>query len=1145
MTKKLFFSLAGAALLASCSDDLQLVEQGQISSVDGINGKLVKAGFLTGARDNDETRAVTPTGKFVWMSDSINYADGKVIGDNYPKIGLCWTGVDPITGNDTKSYGAIDEPEVNVFTNYLYEQKGWMQMNQSKLDWDECSGDVFNAAFYVGSGKDPVANYTGTYATNSSYNGVKSTRGNKYYYGNAVGQFGTPGKDLNLGVGVFSTENSSVFQGQYIVYFPYNGSFKKGPIIANSKDHFTVDVNDDVYATYSSNAFQLGLIDDYSGIESGEGKEAPFTSMNYSAVAKIHLYHSNIGTKKVKSVILYSAKNGITYEAGVNAKSVVEAIKAEDLKNVAQVDGTKKHTHAIYADLIDKSATPANEYATVSNTKSLDVALPVLPQENISDLEVIVVFDDYKTKIYNFANTKFDANVAKTFNIDLDVTSSANYIAYDEPSLVAVLEQIKNTGGSVRLLRPIDLEKGNSDLYAVNNNPDPSDPDSHADAATINYGASITINADAECQNPDKCESAYITVKSETTRTIESTNASATFTINVPVIVEGLGCCANTPAVLNLGGTDDSKLDKIKLTKTLTNYGTTNVGNTTGVSDVVLSEVKNLRDTKYVTEQISKNGKKYTKGSFDRFDHPAGAAQLNFLAPAIPTGSVPQYTKTDNIENEGSILFSAAGEFTTGNWEGNRANWTTVSSIKNTGFLIKDKSIATDELNLAGGDIVVDKYAYVIVEGTIANENKWSYIHTIGSGYSTSTDGRLDVNTSNGSVNKGTINNYGVINLLGGNLNNEEGLLIDRLNGQVGGNKVNNGTAYGANATNDTDNHANGGYNTLYFRGVEKDGFQYKTDLFPGIYCTEVGTLARLSKVLTDVVQKGSCVVIDIVKNNGGAGYDLKNFTEAQINTLASKDVRFSVATKLMCSNQNSGKYCNYTRANNDLCIGHCIDVQENVTLDKADYYRVVNNALVRKNKTLDMTTNVAQLKIGYNLYVYDYATVKSVALAGTTVSTTGDINVGNDMNVKANGKVYASTSTDIHVGHDVNNAGDVDADKKLIVGHDVNNSGTVEVLKQFTIGNDYIGAAGSNLDSDGDNNVVTNDFKLSGDAQFAANTSTDIKNTFYSLNANSVFTREQLGTDTNSRSTVNCKHLDHNLQGHAVGGWPTEYVEF
>lgn len=1199
MNKKLFLFVAATAALASCSDDLQF-EANREAATDGLKGKLVPAGLLGGVRaTNDATRAYSPKGSFVWMAEHVGDGTltvgdlfgvdpldpeydatvttaGKVYGD-YPQVGLCWTGVDP-------GYSELTAAGENVFTNYLYEQKGWIKKGDLALELDECNGTVYNGAFYIGSGLTPAADFNGKavgtasvvtyYSSVTDYNtdkgtsltasefaalpawmkvktGKQSTRWNSYYYTDASrkveGRFTqgtTPNVPLNLGNGIFTTENSSVFQGEYIVYFPYNPTFKKGPIVANVGDHYSVNVADDVYATISANAFQLGLLPHYEGIKAKDNQQAEFTTENYSSVALVELFQTAAAVKKVKSVVLYSAKQGIVYQAGVKANSVVNAVKSEDITKVEQVDGTQKHVHAVFADLSDSDK--GTDYVEVkqstnySQNSAVQVALPVLPQ-TVAELQLIVVYDDFTTASKTLGNVEFKAGGFTELPVDLKSVAAGNYIAYNEPSLVAVLEKIKTTGGTVELLRPIDLEKENISKYVVNDG---------VDAATINYGANITLNASAACENAVKCESAYITVKSNTKRTIESTLASATFTVNVPVIVEGYGCCAPHAGVLNLGGTNASAVDKIKFTKTLTNYGTTNVGNTTGRSEVVLVDVKNIRDTEYVKSQISKNGKTYTKGSFDRKDILAltvpvvpEAAKLNFLAPAAPAGQLQQKTVAGNITNEGSVVFSAAGTFADGNSDGNRANFVTVESITNKGFLTVGKSKAVTETDLAGGDVVVKAFALVHVNKNIVNNEKYAYIHTEvetpGTAHSATTDGRLDIyNAGSTSSNSGTIENHGVINLLGAThlQNQEKGLFIDRVNGQVGGLYVENGTALNAAAT-DAD------YNEIYYRGIEAAAGKYSTDVKPGIYCTEVNTPARLAKVLKDPVQQKSCVVIDIIDNPSvgnpetydfAVNTELKALSAANLNVLKDKDVRFSNPTVI----KNSHKSTSPAKYDKTTEIGHCIDVKANVTLDEGNAYNVYNNVLVREGAVLDMTANAAQLNVGdaantvkgKNVYVFGNGKVLTVPAVGPFVSTPR-LYVGHDLVVKA-----AAGIVDLGDG-----AKTTTNNRDLYVENDVKNTGKVYSDKYFYIGNDYVGAAGSNLDSDGNDNIVKHNFELSGDAQFAPNTTTTIEDTFNSNAKASVFTREELGGDPDSRSTVNCYTLGK-TEGHAVGGWPTQY---
>lgn len=1108
MNKKFFLFVAAAAALVSCSDEMKFEQTESFAKVDGINGKLVQAGYLSASAVDEATRGFSAEGKFVWMAQSV---DGAGVPAAYPEIGLCWTGVNPAE----PEYGAADAAQENVFTNYLYQQVGWLEKGQVELDVDYCTNNVKQGAFYQGYPATPNATFAGSYApgirdVQYTQPSGTSTRWNKYFYGAQLGKYNDGGvHDLNLGAGVFSTENSSVFEGQYIAYFPYNPDFKKGPIIAKEPTSFSIDAADDVYKQMDLYGYQLGVIDQYAGVKGGSSKAAPFNSYNYSSFCVVNLFSDAATTPEFRSVVLYSAKEGgIIYENGLDAKKIVAAQGKLSAPADVAGDKYKKHIHAIYANLTDAAA--GNDYIKVTGSSkhysastAVKVVLPVLPQ-TVEDLQVILVDKDYKAWTWkNGAKETVTFKPGQTTSLDVNVKGSMlaanDYLAYDEPSLAAVISKLytSNIGGTIKMLRPIDLVSANDALYPV--------------AQTMAFKGNVTIKADdATNCTLNGCVPAQLVVKSNTTRTIESYAADKTFKVEVPVIVEGVGCCATVPATLNLGGTEATANDIITFTKKLYNYGTTNVGNVTSLSTVTLADVDNTWDTEWV-KKLDGSDK---KGSYAR-KMTTGCAEMHFNA----VGGDNQKTVVGNVLNDGKIDFTAAAALTVGDYEGNRANKITIKSIVNNGW--KESGLsgnATSAAQIVGGSIEVNKYALVTVTDDILNSNEWAYVvtnvETVGSAHSATTDGRLDVyQTAKAAVNKGSIENYGVVNWLTKNMDNSNGLFIDRLNGQVGGKFVNNGADLTAAATD-----AN--YKTYYLRGVHVDANKYSTDIKNGIYVAEVGTEQRLALVMKDQVQSKSVVVIDIID---GSTYDLNAavFTGAPANlkNLDAFDVRISKNACTIKNNTTSaGKYVGENH------IGHCVFAQENLTLDQVNKFNVVNNVLVSNNKTLDATANAGLLNVGNNVYVYGAnGKVSFVAAVPANFAAVPGLTVGNDL-------VNKGTTT-------------LNAERVLDVKHDVLNSKNIVSDKQFLIGHNYEGYAGSDLDSNGTLNVVENNFNLSGNAEFKENTTTNIKNTFNSQNTNSVFTREELAGLPLSRATVNCKVLGQTA-GHAVGGWPTEYGE-
>jgi len=1091
MTKKIFtYSLAVAAMLASCNDDFQTYEAGNAT---GTKGKMVEAGIIgTGLENGDETRAFSPNGQFVWMPELLDTI-GKLTPERLnQRVGLCWTGVN----TKNSEYGATASAGVNVFTNYEYEHIGWLQTGQTEVLLDECNGEILNGAYI--QGEEPTASSLKAEFLSdwSLTNGnAYKARYNKYYYGEKVGKTETTGKELNLGAGFFKTENATVFEGQYVVYFPYTDKFTKGAIIANSPSYFDnvqtgknlATTEADALATASKYAFQMGYITHYEG----GTRSSRFLTKNYSAFARLYLYDSDGGDgddmkENIKTVILYSPTQGIIYETGVSAASVIN--NQGDMTKVEKV-GTPVTTNALYAHLTDAVAgTPDTDGAYMewnTTSKTHLVTLPVLPQ-TVSDLKVILINNQDKSLEFSLSDVEKEwiAGTAISINLDMDSKSFTNtYYAVDEPTFASALNKINQSAtdnsGTIKILRNIDMIDANNDLYQTNTG---------AVASKV-IGIYKNISIVADDSNKDACITLKGSKTAQTQRIIEQYVAyepiKAQLTVNVPVIVEGYGCCDNYSARLNIGGVNTSYEDVITFNKKVTNYGQTFVGGDQGQTSIVFNDdVENIWDTEYVTNVISKyTNKAYTQGTKERaVNNPSFLTYAAKMVIASNEDVNEEIKFNATLKNEGSVNVDSKKALATKDGEGTRSLKVYINKIENTGVLAAGKTKAIAETDVIGGDINVSKNAMVVVATNVDNKNIWSYINIEGQGLSDLNDGRIDIKGT--SINKGTIDNNGVVNLMD-ELNNAEGLFVDNLTGQLGGVPVNNGSKPAS-------------YSHRYYKGIEivDKKYDYMSDLKAGIYVAKTATTDRLAFILKDAVVSQSANVIEITGQN--ATY---NFSEAKYagKDLRAYDVRINSATEIVFKADKTNSEGKYTETKS---VGHCMDVYSDINLCKSNIFVVENNVFVRANSTFKVDGNIAKVQIVNDLEVFETA------------------NVLTNLNTAAT----ASAANVLQVDNDIKNAGTITSNRNFKVGHNFNIEAT--------------GMLDSNGIKDGTANEVGNDFNLKGNSTFAERTTTLINGTFNSY-AGSNITREHI-SGPEYRATVNVGALGEK-NGTATGGWPTK----
>ena len=928
-TSKFLFVAAFAASLLSCQDET--FDSNNANSNEGLKGKLVKSGLLgvgygTG---NAETRAYSVDGRFIWMPTALN-DDGSIAADPITKaarsnqrIGFCWTGIN----NVNPEYSAATSLSQKVYTNYEFEHVGWLAKNATKVEREECFPFALtNGGYIVGETEnDDVAIWQST--PYESANG----RGTKYQTDDdgqsAIGKY-VKG-ELNLGSGLFKTENSDVFEGEYLVYFPYNNGFTRGQILAAQPDHFDIDVNLNRFTTLSRYAFSIGHVNHYAGGQSLE----KISTKTLSSFTGVKLYDSSDnGENKIKKVIFYANETGFLFEQDLDAKACVEAIMnnkplGEDVYYNSGTTTVKKNdTNAIYATLSNDGA----EYATVSASangskeKALKVYFPVLPQ-TVKDLTVVLINDEDKTFVHNAGTVKFESGKDRAIEIDLkDANFESKYMVVDEETLFSALENIKSNGSeenTIQLLRSVRIEDVMSHKPYV------------GDFGTIFFNKNINIMTN--CKPNAKGEEVGLSLAAGQELYIKSQDATgkAKLTFNVPFTVEGAGCCDDDVARLSVGSTQ-SAIANIEFTKIINNGALALANIHSKKATIVVGELVNAYDEWALEKGRTKD-----------------AAQLFLL------GDTESDIQIGTLTNKGTVTASpvtVGKPACDGNWKTyvdeaisalNKSSFTLRPVKATIGTLTNEVSATANNAKLEGGVINIEGFAELVVNA-LTNISETAIIKTLNvtDGEANSTlDGRLTLKGA--STNNGIIDNNGVTNLEGQPMQNN-GLLIDQLSGQLGGQYIENGNGTGLSRT----------YGNL----------EYKTDLpVKGMYVSKVATNQRLNFTLTDEVTSASVNVIEIVGSDV-AFFNLENVDPN--NLLKDKDVYVSAGAK-----QIAFKAFDSANKATEKSFGHCVTVRSNSILNVKDgLLSTVKDVNVEESATFKVdpknTADKSEITIGGNL---------------------------------------------------------------------------------------------------------------------------------------------------------------------------------
>lgn len=440
-TKLILAAMVLPALFTACSNE---------EFADETSSPVNKAGLIEVGKDfsiaavrgnQADTRSswyLDPGLFFKWLPTPATTGGNSTITSsatavNAPEIGLCWTGEGLATVSDV------------VYTNYKFIHNGWLATDEAAADFDKCDPAKLNNGWL--------------YSEATAYTGTGSA-GEQANYGITVstkGAFTTP----NFKSGVFKTENSTMFEGDYIVYYPYNKNFcQTAAIPATSSLTFSGvqegadGLNDPVFG---NSTFAYGKL----SITKGGTQASGFGLENLSSLLSVQLIAADatavagLSQIAVYKVVLFN-EAGFVKSVDLSAKSIKEGKKGQDL-----YCGNKVTNKTIVADLA------AN--GTITAT-ALKYYMPVLPCD-VKNLKLLVYATETGTEKVAFVNAalstgavKIGAAEAATVKAQLtaDDFKTNVYYAVDDASLgnaIAACTGLSSTNtAEINIIGDIELE---------------------------------------------------------------------------------------------------------------------------------------------------------------------------------------------------------------------------------------------------------------------------------------------------------------------------------------------------------------------------------------------------------------------------------------------------------------------------------------------------------------------------------------------------------------------------------------------------------------------------------------------------------------------------------------------------------------
>lgn len=419
-TKHLLFTAAMVSAFAACTnDDFVSESSNAIRDDKGLLVELSENFAIAATKGDAETRAYDQNGKFVWVPNAVNPTDGSAT--EPATLGLCWTGVN----NTNPEYSALQTTDYRVFTNYKFEHQGWLYEGEALPKYDACKSTptIKNGQFIPTLGSEAATWETSGKAGDDDLLITPGTTNDKFYSKTSVsGDFANT--KLDFGAGFFKSKLGTIYQGEYIVYFPYSDEFYNGPVQAVSPQTISLtnlqampkvngQVQHDLYtwAAMSKYAFSVG----YTANMDGGVDAQSFTTGILSGGVVVRLTNSanNALTKRINTITLYSKSEQFILKQNLSAA----AIKAANNKKAMYGENfyygepteTSKTIVATVTNVSGQGLAPAKD-------NYVDIVIPVLPTK-VDDLTVLMTNEDNLTAEYKVAGTTTIKSVGQGWTV--------------------------------------------------------------------------------------------------------------------------------------------------------------------------------------------------------------------------------------------------------------------------------------------------------------------------------------------------------------------------------------------------------------------------------------------------------------------------------------------------------------------------------------------------------------------------------------------------------------------------------------------------------------------------------------------------------------------------------------------------------
>lgn len=421
--KHLLFAMALPALFVACADD-NFTSQSNPGDAQGEFITLPANFALVQDNEGAQTKGAWSTngdmtGSFYWMPELTEGSTDVFAPD---RIGLAWTGVSLKDDGTVDPVGsALTSYSDRVFTNYKFEHFAW-RIHGVELKADPCEPNTWQSGAKLLQTEYFDAGWKRTSQELPPYIETGKLKD----------------EDIDLNTGLFNTDNSTVYAGQYIVYSPYDAENVSNYIIASSKNVYEgAYLYDDNGEETSGKTTGKGKVWEYYDIfvygktsVGGGDQLTTFTTKNLHGYVSLALK----GAGNIKKVILYDPEGRLLTKVGLSAKGIYEGKEGKDLYLAAGV-AERETTKTITVEM-DKRGETTLAYPALNATSNSRVLIPVLPTESALDnVEIILVNDQDKAFRTTISSLSVERNRPTPVTIDNVDFTNCGVLVTDEIAL--------------------------------------------------------------------------------------------------------------------------------------------------------------------------------------------------------------------------------------------------------------------------------------------------------------------------------------------------------------------------------------------------------------------------------------------------------------------------------------------------------------------------------------------------------------------------------------------------------------------------------------------------------------------------------------------------------------------------------------